>query len=224
MVDAPDEYRPTGFSRTYPNFLTQEGIYGNEEFPDATTNVTLPFTRFTQGPADYTICYYRQKWDKNTQANTEHGLVNVRLIKGTSAHQLSMAVVYYSPLQHVYWYDKPSESKDEPELEFFDRVPTVWDDTKVIHGEIGKYITVARRSGNDWFIGTMTNNDGRKLNISFDFLPEGKNYIAHIYYDDPEAMTRTKVGIKKIPVNKQSVIVTDLLPSSGQAIWITERK
>ncbi|KAA6311591.1 alpha-glucosidase, partial [termite gut metagenome] len=123
MVDIHDEYRPTGFSRTYPNLMTQEGIYGNEEFPDATHNVTLPFTRFTQGAADYTICYYRQKWDKNTQADTGHGLVNARLIKTTSAHQLAMAVVYYSPLQHLYWYDKPSDSHDEPELEFFDRVP-----------------------------------------------------------------------------------------------------
>ncbi|GAB6011301.1 glycoside hydrolase family 97 catalytic domain-containing protein [Viscerimonas tarda] len=223
MVDAHDEYRPTGFSRTYPNFMTQEGIYGNEEFPDATTNVTLPFTRFTQGPADYTICYYRQNFNGNTKPNTDHGLVNARLIKGTSAHQLSMAVVYYSPLQHVYWYDKPSDSRDEPELEFFDRVPTVWDETKVIHGEIGKYISMARRSGNDWFVGTMTNNDGRKLSLALDFLPEGKNYTAHIYYDDPTVKTRTKVGIKKIPVNNKSVLEADLLPSGGQAIWITER-
>jgi alpha-glucosidase len=223
MVDVHDEYRPTGFSRTYPNFMTQEGIYGNEEFPDATTNVTLPFTRFTQGPADYTICYYRQNFNGNTKPNTDHGLVNARLIKGTSVHQLAMAVVYYSPLQHVYWYDKPSDSRDEPELEFFDRVPTVWDDTKVIHGEIGKYITIARRSGNDWFVGTMTNNDERKLSVALDFLPEGKKYTAHIYYDDPKTNTRTKVGIRKIPVTKQSIIETDLLPSGGQAIWITEK-
>jgi alpha-glucosidase len=61
LVDIHDEYRPTGFSRTYPNLMTQEGVYGNEEFPDATHNVTLPFTRFTQGAADYTICYYRRR-------------------------------------------------------------------------------------------------------------------------------------------------------------------
>ncbi|KAA6349788.1 alpha-glucosidase [termite gut metagenome] len=220
MVDIHDEYRPTGFSRTYPNLMTQEGIYGNEEFPDATNNVTLPFTRFTQGAADYTICYYRQDFNGNTKPNTDHGLVNARLIKGTSAHQLSMAVVYYSPFQHVYWYDKPSDSRDEPELEFFDRVPTVWDDTKVIYGEIGKYITIARQSRNDWFVGTMTNNDGRKLNIPLDFLLKEKTYTAHIFYDDSKAKTRTKVGIKKIQVNHKSVIEADLLPSGGQAVWI----
>jgi alpha-glucosidase len=220
MVDIHDEYRPTGFSRTCPNLMTQEGIYGNEEFPDATNNVTLPFTRFTQGAADYTICYYRRKWDEDTQPDTAHGLVNARLLKTTPAHQLAMAVVYYSPLQYMYWYDKPSESRDEPELEFFDRVPTVWDDTKVLHGEPGRYITVARRSGNDWFVGTMTNNDGRKLSIPLDFLTEGKKYTAHIYCDDPKSKIRTKVGIKTLTVTGKSVLEAVMPPSGGQAIWI----
>jgi alpha-glucosidase len=220
MIDIHDEYRPTGFSRTYPNLMTQEGIYGNEEFPDATHNVTLPFTRFTQGAADYTICYYRQKWDKTTTPNTEYGLVNARLLKTTSAHQLAMAVVYYSPLQYMYWYDKPSDSSDEPELEFFDKVPTTWNDTKVIHGEVGEYISMARRSGNEWFIGTMTNNDARKLKIPMDFLTEGRKYTAHIYYDDPKQSTRTKVGIKTLTVTNKSVIEANLQASGGQAIWI----
>jgi len=220
MVDIHDEYRPTGFSRTYPNLMTQEGVYGNEEFPDATHNVTLPFTRFSQGAADYTICYYRQKWDKSTQPDTGHGLVNAKLLKTTSTHQLAMAVVYYSPLQYMYWYDKPSDSHDEPELEFFDKVPTTWDDTKVIHGKINEYITIARRSGNEWFVGTMTNNDARKLNIPLDFLTEGQKYTAHIYYDDPKQSTHTKVGIKTLTVTNKSVIETDLQASGGQAIWL----
>ena len=214
VVDVHDEYRPTGFSRTYPNLMTQEGIYGNEEFPDATNNVTLPFTRFTQGAADYTICYYYQNFDKTPQH------ANRRLLRTTSAHQLAIAVVFYSPLQYMYWYDRPSSSQDEPELEFFDRVPTVWDDTKVIQGEIGKYITMARRSGDDWFIGTMTNNDGRKLSIPLHFLPAGKTFTAHIYDDDPKVKTRTKVGIKTVKVTNQSVIEANLQPSGGQAIWI----
>ena len=220
MVDIHDEYRPTGFSRTYPNLMTQEGIYGNEEFPDATHNVTLPFTRFTQGAADYTICYYRQQWDKDTKSDTGFGLTNAKLLKTTSAHQLAIAVVYYSPLQFMYWYDRPSESQDEPELEFFDHVPTVWDDTKVIQGEIGKYITIARRSGEDWFVGTMTNTEARKLSISLDFLPAGKTYLAHIYSDDSKVKTRTKVGIKTMKVTNKSVIIADMPVSGGQAVWI----
>jgi len=220
-VDIHDEYRPTGFSRTYPNLMTQEGIYGNEEFPDATNNVTLPFTRFTQGAADYTICYYRQRWDKSTQPKTEHGLTNAKLLKTTSAHQLAMAVVYYSPLQYMYWYDKPSDSRDEPELEFFDRVPTVWDDTKVVHGEIGQFITMARRKDNDWFVGSMTNNDARKLQVPLDFLQEGQKYKAKIYYDNPNEKTRTKVGIKTMDVTNKSTVDVDLQASGGMAIWIT---
>ena len=214
VVDVHDEYRPTGFSRTYPNLMTQEGIYGNEEFPDATNNVTLPFTRFTQGAGDYTICYYHRSSMKTLPENA-------RQLKTTSAHQLAIAVVFYSPLQYMYWYDKPSDSQDEPELEFFDRVPTVWDDTKVIQGEIGKYITMARRSGNDWFVGTMTNNDSRRLTIPLDFLSEGKTYIAHIYEDDPKVKTRTKVSVKTLlKVTNKSIIDAVLQPSGGQAIWI----
>jgi alpha-glucosidase len=220
LVDIHDEYRPTGFSRTYPNLMTQEGIYGNEEFPDATNNVTLPFTRFTQGAADYTICYYRRQWNADTKPDRSHGLVNARLLKTTPAHQLAMAVVYYSPLQYLYWYDKPSDSRDEPELAFFDRVPTVWDDTKVVHGEIGEYITVARRSGEDWFVGTMTNNDARKLHIPLDFLQAGQQYTATIYYDHPKETTRTKVGIKTLTLTNKSVIDCDLQASGGQAIWL----
>ena len=224
VVDIHDEYRPTGFSRTYPNLMTQEGILGNEGFPDATHNVTVPFTRFTQGAADYTICYYRRKFDKNEQPNTSHGLVNAKFLKTTSAHQMAIAVVFYSPLQYMYWYDRPHESLDEPELEFFDRVPTVWDDTKVIHGEIGKYITMARRSGDDWFVGTMTNIDGRKLSIPLEFLPEGKTFTAHIYYDDPKVKIRTQVGIKSIKVTNKSIIDANLQPSGGQVIWIESSK
>ena len=220
LVDIHDEYRPTGFSRTYPNLMTQEGIFGNEEFPDATNNVTLPFTRFTQGAADYTICYYRQQWDKSTTPSSPYGFGNMKFLKTTSAHQLAMAVVYYSPLQFMYWYDKPSDSQDEPELEFFDHVPTVWDDTKVVQGEIGQFITMARRKGNEWFVGTMTNNDARKLKIPLDFLSEGQKYTAKIYYDNPKEKTRTKVGIKTLKVTNKSVIDCDLQASGGQAIRI----
>ena len=224
VVDIHDEYRPTGFSRTYPNLLTQEGIYGNEEFPDATHNATLPFTRYTQGAADYTICYYRQDFDGKKRVDTRHGLTNVKLLKTTSAHQLALAVVYYSPLQFLYWYDKPSESNDEPELEFFDRVPTVWDDTKVVQGEIGEYITTARRSGDHWFVGTITNNDARKLQISLDFLEEGKAYVARIFEDDPTVETRTKVGVRDVPVDRSTRLDVALSASGGQAIWIFPKK
>lgn len=221
VVDIHDEYRPSGFSRTYPNLMTQEGIRGNEEFPDATHNTLLPFTRFTQGAADYTICYYRRDFSGTGVSDKSHGLVNARLLSTTPSHQLALAVVYYSPLQYMYWYDKPSESQDEPELEFFDNVPTVWDDTKVVDGIPGEFITMARRTGNDWFIGTITGTEARKLTVPLDFLEEGKTYTANIYEDNPKVKTRTRVSIKRIKVTSKSVVEANLQPSGGQAVWIT---
>ena len=216
MVDIHDEYRPTGFSRTYPNLLTQEGVRGNEEMPDATNSTILPFTRFIAGAADHTICYYHRPELKPRLGETQ----NARVMKTTSGHQLAISVVFYSPLQFLYWYDKPEDSKDEPELEFFDRVSTVWDDTKVQDGEIAKYITIARRKGEEWFVGTITNNDARELKISLNFLTPGKKYEASIYYDDPNSKVRTKVSIKKIKVDAFTMLDTKLVASGGQAIWI----
>lgn len=206
MVDIHDEYRPTGFSRTYPNLMTQEGIRGNEEMPDANHNTILPFTRFLAGPADYTIGYYS------------------KAIKNTHAHQLALSVVYYSPIQFLYWYDQPSAYNGEPEIEFFDKVPTVWDETKVLNGEIGKYITTARKSGKDWFIGSITNTESRSLELSFDFLDAKKKYRARIYSDDENVKTKTKVALKDIVVKKGSKLKLNLKPSGGAAIWITEIK
>ncbi|WP_245605227.1 glycoside hydrolase family 97 protein [Niabella soli] len=216
MVDIHDEYRPTGFSRTYPNLMTQEGIRGNEEMPDATHNTVLPFTRFLAGAADYTICYYHRPELKPKLAET----LNARVLKTTSGHQMALSVVYYSPLQFMYWYDKPEDSKDEPELEFFDRVPTVWDDTKVLDGQIGQYVTIARRSKKEWFVGSITNDDTRNITVNCSFLEPGKQYTASIYYDDPASPVRTKMSIKKITVDATTKLDARLLPSGGQAIWI----
>lgn len=217
MVDIHDEYRPTGFSRTYPNLLTQEGVRGNEEMPEATNSTILPFTRFIAGAADHTICYYHRPKLKKQLAETQ----NARSMKTTSGHQLAISIIFYSPLQFMYWYDKPEDSKDEPELEFFDRVSTVWDDSKILDGEIGQFITVARRSGQQWFVGSVTNNDARELKINFSFLPAGKKHKATIYYDDPASPVRTKVSEKQMTVDAKTVLNVKLPASGGQAIWIT---
>ena len=210
MVDIHDEYRPTGVSRTYPNLLTQEGIYGNECMPDANHNTIVPFTRFLAGAADYTICYYHQA-----------GIKNVKGIKTTSAHQLALSVIYYSPLQFVFWYDKPSDYRGEPEVEFFEHLPTVWDTTKVVLGEIGKYIATARRSGEKWFVGVITNNDGRKLDIPLGFLDKRRNYVASVYQDGGEAIpTRTHVGIERHIVRSTTIITANMKPSGGMAMEI----
>jgi alpha-glucosidase len=169
----------------------------------------LPFTRFIAGAADYTVCYYYRK---------EFGHEK-RHIKTTPAHQLALPVVYYSPLQWLYWYDKPSDYKGEPEVEFFKHVPTVWDDTKVISGEIGQYITIARKAGEEWFIGTITNNDFRQLTIPLAFLKKGRKYVAHVYNDGGEHIkTRTHVKIDRFVTDASGELTTLLQPSGGQAI------
>jgi len=202
MVNIHDDWRPTGEQRTWPNLMTAEGIRGNEEMPDATHNTVLPFTRYIAGAADYTICYYNKR------------------IKTTHAHQLALAAVYYSPLQTLYWYDKPEFSKGEPELEFWDKIPASWDETRVLQGRPGQFVSVARRKGEDWFLGTITNTEKRKVELSFNFLPKGKKYVATIYYDDDSVQTSTKVGVKRIAVNSLSKLDIDLKASGGQAIWI----
>lgn len=221
MVDIHDEYRPTGFSRTYPNLLTQEGVRGNEEMPDATNNLILPFTRFVAGPADYTISYYFRDFNGYNPQMIDTLAPKARAIHATSGQQLAMTVVYYSPLQFLYWYDRPSDCQDEPELEFFDRVPTVWDDTKVLQGEIGEYITVARRKGNEWYVGCMNGVKPRSLDIPFDFLPTGQKYVAHIYRDGTvKTPTRTKVEVETRTVDAKTVLPAKLYGSGGLAIWL----
>lgn len=211
MVDLHDEYRPTGFSRTYPNLLTQEGIYGNECMPDATHNTILPFTRFIAGAADYTMCYYSARKEAG---RTSH------YIQCTPAHQLALPVIYYSPLQYLYWYDSPEHYQGEPEIAFWDAVPTVWDETRVLSGEIGKFISMARRSGDEWFIGSITNTEAREISIDLSFLESGKKFEAMIYSDDPDKDTQTHVGLKKMKVSSKTILSAKLLASGGQSIHI----
>jgi hypothetical protein len=202
MVNVHDDWRPTGEQRTWPNLLSAEGIRGNEEMPDATNNTVMPFTRYIAGAADYTICYYDKR------------------IKTTHAHQLALAAIYYSPLQTLYWYDKPAMSNNEPELEFWDHIPTSWDETKVLQGAPGEYITTARRKGQDWFVGTITNNNARTVKIDCSFLPKGKTYTAKIYSDDASVATATKVKVEEKKITASTILEVKLLASGGQAIWI----
>ena len=201
MVDIHDEYRPTGWSRTYPNLMTQEGIGGNEEMPDAEHNAILPFTRFLCGPADYTPCYFNGR------------------VKNTKAHQLAMPVVYYSPVTFLYWYDLPNAYKGEQELDFWKYCPTVWDESKALQGEIGEFVVQARRSGDDWFVGAMTGLQARDITINTaDFLQKGKKYRVEMYNDAPMLNTRTKVASTVQTLKAGKVLKLHLQPSGGAAL------
>jgi alpha-glucosidase len=204
MVDVHDEYRGTGYSRTYPNLMTVEGIGGDETSPSNEQTLILQFARYLAGPADNTICYY----DKRVDANATH------------AYQLAKAVCLFSPWQFLFWYDRPASAQDEPELEFYNHVPAVWDDTKVLHGRIGEYAAVARRRGDAWFIGVMNSGEARTLDLPLAFLEKGKRYAAHVYSDDPSTATRTKVKVERFAVTAETTLKAAVSEKGGQAIRI----
>jgi len=210
MVDIHDEYRPTGYERTYPNLMTQEGIAGDETAPTNEQSLEILFTRMLAGAADHTICYYDQRVEKNA----------------SHAYQLAKTICFYSPWQFVFWYDRPAASPggqrgrigDEPELEFFRHVPTVWDETRVIHGVIGEAAVLARRSGQEWFVGVMNDSQPRQLPLSLDFLDPERRYTAHVYRDAPEVPTRTRVRIDRRMVDSGQTLALELSPRGGQAL------
>ena len=201
MMNIHDEFRPSGFSRTYPNLLTQEGILGNEEFPDATHSTILPFTRMINGAADYTICYYDKR------------------LKNTHAHQLAASLVFYSPLMTIFWYDRPQFYNGEPEIEWFENLQTVFDESHVLDGMPGKNITMARRKGKEWFVGMLTNNEGSAETLDCAFLDKNQTYLASIYTDGGEEVkTKTQVKCSYVLVGAGDVIKFTLKPRGGAAV------
>jgi alpha-glucosidase len=201
VIDIHDEYRCTGWERTYPNLLTVEGIGGNETKPTTQHNCTLALTRTLCGAGDYTHCWYK-----------------LDTYKGTRAHQLATVVVFYSPLQFLYWYDRPQDYKAEPELDFWKTIPTVWNETRVLNGEVGKFVTFARRTGAEWYIGTISSGDKRTLRLPLDFLEKGKKYEATHYSDVPE--DRLKVRIERKLVDADTVLDLDIAPDGGAALRV----
>ena len=224
VLDIHDEYRVTGYTRTYPNLMTSEGINGDESKPPMDQTLDIVFTRMIAGSGDTTICYFDKRVDKIW----------------SHAYQLAKAVCIYSPLEYVYWYDRPKDSprkavvlskrptqanvvdviSEVPELEFFDQAPSVWDEKKVVQGKIGEYAVIARRSGANWFVGCMNANQPRTLDVPLSFLEKGKQYVANIYTDDPAVPTRTHVKIERFMVNNDTVLKAVLSGKNGEAIRI----
>jgi len=205
IVCLHDDLRPAGLERTWPNYVSLEGVRGNEHFPTARHNVTLPFTRCVAGPIDYTICYGQ---DRN---------------RTTNAHQLAMAAVYYSPLTLLYWYDEPGkfDAGSWPELVWFDEIPTVWHESRALSGQIGEHVVVARRNGNRWFVGAMTNEQPRRLDLPLDFLGSG-SWSATIFCDGERAAEawRTPVVRRDLTVAATDHIDLALAGSGGAAIML----
>jgi alpha-glucosidase len=202
MVDIHDEFRNTGYQRTYPNLMTVEGIGGNEEFPSAVHNATLPFTRFLTGPADYTFCWYSNK------------------LQRTHAHQMAISTIFFSPWQFLYWYDRPSQYKGESALDYWKTLPTTWDETRVLQGEIGRCVCVARRKGDIWYLGAIC-PAAKPMQIPLAFLDPGVKYTATIYADaHPEEPKNNEVRIEARAVDATAILHMDLSSNGGQAVRI----
>ncbi|WP_442587509.1 glycoside hydrolase family 97 catalytic domain-containing protein [Pedobacter sp. AW31-3R] len=185
FINIHDNYKPTGLNRTYPALLTQEGIRGDENSPDAFHTTVLPYTRFLAGAADFTFCFPNPKNDFS------------RNLKVSKAQQLALTVVYFSPLQHLFWYGRPLDYTNLEELEFFTHVPTVWDETRYLKGEIGENISVSRRKGNTWYVGNAAGFSDWKGSLLFDFLDAGKKYEATVYEDAGGSIVKRVLDLKK---------------------------
>lgn len=216
LVDFHGAYKPTGLYRTYPNVITNEGVKGLEnskwsEEANPWMAVTLPFTRMLAGPMDYTPGAMI-----NATKQSFKQIFQNPMSQGTRCHQLAMYVNFESPLQMLA--DNPTHYYKEPEcMEFLSKVPVVWDDTKVLDAKVSEYILTARRNGNNWYIGAMTNWTARDLTINFSFLPEG-NYKIEIWQDGINA-DRNANDYKKISrtINKSTKLDIHLAPGGGWA-------
>ena len=224
-LDVHECIKPTGICRTWPNLLSGEGVRGSEWNAwgggnPASHTATIPFTRMLAGPLDYTpgifdILYtYRSK---NVPPDTSYK----QRTYSTLANQLALMLVLYSPVQMAS--DLIENYENQPAFKFIEDISTSWDDTKVLNASIGEYVTIARKKGNNWFVGSITNEKARSLQLSLSFLDPGKKYRAEIYADSDQTdmlTNPTAIAISTIMVDSKSTINLKLAGSGGQAISI----
>jgi alpha-glucosidase len=222
MIDYHGTYKPTGLNRTYPNVINFEGVYGLEELKwdatgdQVTYDVTIPFIRQFAGPMDYT-----QGAMRNATRGNYRAIYSEAMSQGTRCRQLAEYVVFESPLTMLC--DSPSNYLEETECtDYIAVIPTVWDDTRALAGEVSKYIAMARRSGDEWYVGAMTDWDARDMTIDLDFLDKGV-YQFEIFRDGVNAdrVARDyKREILTIDTRTQTNIPISMAPGGGWAAVI----
>jgi alpha-glucosidase len=215
LVDMHGAYPPAGLNRTYPNYLTQEGIMGAEynkwsRRVTATHNVSLAYTRMLLGPMDYTPGGFR-----NRTPETFEVVNSPPQVQTTRGHGLGMFVVFESPFQMVA--DSPDVYENAPGFDFIKLVPTAWDETRFLAGEIGDYVAVARRKGKDWYIGAMGTEKPHAISLPLKILGEGK-FKAQIWED---GATPTTLNESTRDVSAADSLELKLAPSGGAAVRIT---
>ena len=216
MIDFHGAYKPDGIRRTYPNLMTQEGVMGLEylKWSARTTpdhNVMLPFTRMLAGPMDYTPGGFDNVTRAEFQPRNQQPMV-----LGTRAHQLALYVVFESPFMMVS--DYPEAYKGQKDFEFIRAVPASWDETKVVNGRVGEFVTIARKRGNTWYLGSITNWSEREIEVPLEFLGSGE-YVAEIYSDASDASVNPKhTDIEQKTVNGKMRLKLLLASGGGAAV------
>ena len=221
MLDAHEPVRPTGLQRTYPNWMACEAARGNEYNAFSNGNAPehetiLPFTRLMGGPMDYTPGIFKL---------TGYSAVPGRQVHTTLAKQLALYVTIYSPLQMAA--DLPENYEAHPDaFRFIRDVPVDWDDTKILEAEPGDYITIARKGKGtaNWFLGAITDERPRRVELALDFLEKGKKYHAVIYKDGAGADWKEHpevYAIEKITVDNHSKLEVTLAAGGGMAASFT---
>ena len=219
LVDFHGAFKPSGLRRAYPNVISYEGLKGleNSKWSDAITpehDVTIPFIRMVAGPMDFTPGAM-----KNAQPDNFFPRFERPMSQGTRCHQIAMYVIYESPLQMLS--DSPSNYYKESECtEYIVRIPTIWDDTEVLAAKVGEFIALARRNGDNWYIGAMNNGEQRELELDLSFLPEGR-YTAEIMQDGINA-DRYAEDYKKVVTSfdNNTKLNINLFPGGGWAAII----
>jgi alpha-glucosidase len=204
MVNFHGAFKPTGMIRTYPNQITREGILGNEynRWSSRVTpehKVTLPFTRMLAGPADFTPGGFLNRPLALFQCN-----VRPTQVQGTRCAELALFVCLESPVINAA--DDPSHYRDQPGLDFLKVVPTVWDDTRVLDGAVGEHLVIVRRNGARWFLGALTDRNGRELPVPLNFLGAGKWKVT-LWEDAPDSEQNGEHLVK----NERTVRTSDTL-------------
>jgi glucan 1,4-alpha-glucosidase len=219
MINIHEGIKQTGLRRTYPNMMSAEGLRG-QEFnawsPDGGNppeHLTIvPFTRMLAGPIDYTPGIFDIKFDKYKKENQ---------VNTTLAHQLALYVVIYSPFQMAA--DLPENYDGHPAFQFIRDVGVDWDTSIVLNGEIGEFITIARkeRNTNKWFLGSITDENARVVEVPLDFLDKEKEYTATLYEDAEDShwdKNPTAYKIENKTVNGSNTLKLKLAPGGGTAI------
>ena len=216
MVDFHGATQPWGIQRTYPNVLNYEAVLGLEQNKAGRRDTpvhrtTLPFTRMLSGPMDYTPGAFN-----NATLDSFVARDNNPMAMGTRAQQLALYVVYEAPFAMVS--DAPSAYANQPSFQFIRDVPTTWDATRALDGEPGEFATIARRHGNEWYLGSITNWTARDVSVPLDFLGSGR-YTAQIYEDAADAGENPKhVTIRQQTVRKGDTLTLHLASGGGCAI------